>query len=130
MSVGDRMSRQATRDTSPERLLRSELHRRGLRFRLHQRPLPGLRRTADIIFTRAKVAVFVDGCFWHRCPQHATFPKTNADWWEAKLQGNVDRDADTVKRLSEEGWRVVRVWEHENPSEAAGRIEQLVRAES
>lgn len=127
MAAGDRMSRQATRNTLAERLLRTELHRRGLRYRLHQRPDPAFRRTADIVFSRAKVAVFVDGCFWHRCPDHATFPQTNDDWWEAKLQRNVDRDAETVARLSQAGWRVVRVWEHEDPVEAAEHIEQLVR---
>src|SRR5690242_18235278 len=83
------------RDTAPERELRSALHRRGLRFRVHQRPEPSLRVTADVVFRRARVAVFVDGCFWHRCPVHATKPKSNSEWWEAKLQANVDRDRRT-----------------------------------
>jgi DNA mismatch endonuclease (patch repair protein) len=68
------------------------------------------------------VAVFVDGCFWHRCPQHATLPASNADWWEAKLAANVERDRDTDQHLAEAGWRVVRVWEHEVPEKAADRV--------
>src|SRR3954464_153505 len=80
------------RNTSPELRLRSALHRRGLRFRVHERPEPDLRSTADILFRRARVAVFVDGCFWHRCPEHFVTPKANRAWWERKLEANVDRD--------------------------------------
>jgi len=102
--------------------LRSELHRLGLRFRVHRRPVPGFRATADIVFGPTKVAVFVDGCFWHRCPIHAIPPRANSEWWAAKLQANVDRDRDTDARLKEEGWLVMRVWEHESPSVAAAEI--------
>lgn len=123
-----RMSRQRSRDTSPERALRSSLHRRGLRYRLHRRPLPGLRRQADIVFGPARVAVFVDGCFWHCCPEHATSPRSNAAWWSTKLAANVARDRDTDSRLATAGWVVVRVWEHEDPAAAAARIAELVRA--
>lgn len=122
-----RMSRQRSRDTGPERALRSLLHRRGLRFRLHQRPLPGVRRQADIVFRGARVAVFVDGCFWHSCPDHATSPRANGAWWRDKLAANVSRDRDTDQRLRDAGWVVVRVWEHEDPAAAAERVGEVVR---
>jgi DNA mismatch endonuclease (patch repair protein) len=89
--------------------------------------MPPLRRYADIIFPSEKVAVFVDGCFWHSCPQHGTRPVANADFWSVKLRGNVERDADTDQRLSEGGWAVVRIWEHEDPNGAADRVESVVR---
>jgi len=122
------MSRQATRDTTPEMLLRRRLHSLGLRYRVHRQPLPGVRRTADIVFTKARVAVFVDGCFWHGCPEHATSPKTNADWWAAKLSRNVQRDAETDDLLANAGWTVVRVWEHEDPEAAAARVQEALVA--
>lgn len=121
-----RMSRQRSHDTDPERALRSRLHGLGLRYRLHQRPVAGLRRQADIVFRRARVAVFVDGCFWHRCPEHATSPKANGTWWAAKLAANVARDQDTDRRLAEAGWQVVRVWEHEDVEAAAARVAAVV----
>jgi DNA mismatch endonuclease (patch repair protein) len=117
------MSRQATRDTTPEMRLRRRLHALGLRYRVHRQPLPGFRRTADIVFTRTRVAVFVDGCFWHGCPEHATAPKTNADWWATKLARNVERDHETDAQLADAGWCVVRVWEHEDPEVAAARVQ-------
>lgn len=123
-----RMSRQRRRDTEPERLLRSLLHRMGLRFRIHRRPVPGLRREADLVFGRARVAVFVDGCFWHRCPDHGTSPKANGGWWDAKLAANAARDEDTDRKLAEAGWMVVRVWEHESPEVAAGHVADVVRS--
>ena len=123
------MSRQATRDTEPELLLRRELHARGLRYRVDA-PLPGMpRRRADILFTRAKVAVFVDGCFWHGCPAHKTAPANNAAWWTAKLTRNVERDRETDAHLDSLGWTVVRVWEHENMTQAATDIGRIVRGE-
>jgi DNA mismatch endonuclease, patch repair protein len=115
------------RDTPAELALRRELHRRGLRYSLHQKLLPGLRRETDIAFPRVRVAVFVDGCFWHACPEHGTTPKSNRGWWQAKLEANRSRDRDTDQRLRAEGWQVVRIWEHEPPVEAADRIEPLVR---
>lgn len=116
------MSRQATRNTTPELLIRRRLHALGLRYRLHARPLPGLRRTADIVFTRRRVAVFIDGCFWHGCPEHGTAPKTNAAWWAAKLTRNIERDTDTNILLAEAGWAVIRVWEHEDPEAVVIRV--------
>lgn len=124
-----RMTRTAQRDNRTERALRSILHRRGLRFRIHRRLLEGSRRTVDIAFARARVAVFIDGCFWHDCPIHGTIPTNNAAWWRAKINANVARDRDTDARLTESGWTVVRIWEHEGLSQAADRIETLVKAD-
>lgn len=121
------MQRQARRDTTAELALRRELWRRGLRYRVEAAPLPGLRRRADIVFSRAQVAVYVDGCFWHSCPEHATVPKANRHWWIAKLEANVARDRDTDARLRAAGWEVIRVWEHEAVTEATDRIEEAVR---
>ncbi len=121
-----RMSRQRRRDTAPEVALRRELHRRGLRFYVDRAPLPGVRRRADLVFPRRRVAVYVDGCFWHRCPLHATDPKNNAQWWADKLAANVQRDRDTDSGLTAAGWTVVRVWEHEDPIAAATRVEEAL----
>ena len=123
------MRRQATRDTAPEVKLRRHLHADGYRYRVHMRPLPDLRRTADIVFPRAKVAVFVDGCFWHSCPEHRTSPKTNADWWSEKLERNRERDLETNRRLQEAGWSVVRIWEHEDPRLAAERVKAVIASQ-
>jgi len=125
------MARLATAGTSRELQLRRELHRRGLRFRVDRAvPVPGLgRRRCDIVFAPRRVAVFVDGCFWHSCPVHATAPKANSGWWAAKLARNVERDRDTDAKLAEAGWAVIRVWEHEIALEAAERIEQVVRSQ-
>ncbi|MEU3412946.1 very short patch repair endonuclease [Streptomyces sp. NPDC006658] len=123
-----RMSRQKSRNTEVEMALRRALHAAGLRYRVHRKPLKGVRREADVIFGPAKVAVFVDGCFWHGCPQHATWPKTNADFWRTKIEGNRRRDMDTDERLASAGWLAVRVWEHEDPAEAAARVVAFVRA--
>ncbi len=120
------MKSQRQRDTSAELAVRSRLHRDGLRFRVHY-PVPQLRRTADIAFPRLRIAVFVDGCFWHGCPQHGTWPKENADWWREKIETNQRRDADTDRKLAEAGWQVVRVWEHKQPDAAARIIEATVR---
>ncbi|MBF4997912.1 very short patch repair endonuclease [Nocardia sp. BSTN01] len=121
-----RMARQRRTGTAPETALRGELHRRGLRYFVDRAPLPGLRRRADLVFPRRKVAVYVDGCFWHRCPEHATYPKNNAEWWAEKLAGNVARDRDTDARLTAAGWLVVRVWEHENSVAAADRVQSAL----
>lgn len=114
--------------TSPERLLGSALHARGLRYR-KDRPLAlqGRRVRPDLVFGSARVAVFVDGCFWHRCPVHATYPVSNAEYWRAKLERNVQRDHEDEAALNAGGWTVIRVWEHEDPDDAALRIEAAVR---
>jgi DNA mismatch endonuclease, patch repair protein len=118
---------QATRqrDTDCELALRSALFRLGLRYRTNFR-IPGTRRLADVVFVMAKVAVFVDGCFWHGCPKHGTWPRANAEWWRAKIDGNVARDRNTDALLRSSGWRVVRVWEHQDPNSAATRIAGII----
>jgi DNA mismatch endonuclease, patch repair protein len=116
-------------DTTPERLLRSALHARGLRYRKDRRiEAAGRRVRPDLVFGPARVAVFVDGCFWHRCPIHATHPAANAAYWQAKFDRNVERDRADDAALKEAGWTVVRVWEHEDPAEAAQRIAAAVRS--
>lgn len=117
-----RLSKQRRRDTKPEVALRRELHRRGLRYFVDRAPFKGLRRRADLVFPRRKVAVYVDGCFWHSCPEHATKPRNNAQWWADKLAANVARDRNTDERLEAEGWSVVRVWEHEPVADAADKV--------
>ncbi|WP_425568892.1 very short patch repair endonuclease [Pseudonocardia xishanensis] len=115
------------RDTKPELALRSAVHALGLRYRVDARPLKGVRRTADLLFTRARVAVFLDGCFWHGCPEHHTVAKTNGDFWAQKVSDNRRRDRDTDAKLAEAGWRSLRIWEHEDPAEAARRVREAVR---
>ena len=124
------MQANRSRDTKPELEVRRALHRLGLRYRVAIAPEPGLRRRADIVFTRARVAVFIDGCFWHGCPEHASWPKSNAQFWRDKIEANRARDADTDRRLSALGWRAIRVWAHERTGEAAERIENVVRGGS
>lgn len=125
-AVQRRMKSQRRRDTEPEIRLRSELWRRGLRFRVDHKVV-GPRRRVDIAFTRAMVAVFVDGCFWHQCPEHGTMPRANHDWWVEKFAANKSRDVATDQELRASGWEVIRVWEHEDPSIAADAIELAVR---
>lgn len=120
------MSKQATKGTGPELALRRELHRRGFRFRVQYRPLPGVRATADVVFTRARVAVFVDGCFWHRCPDHGTRPRANAGWWATKLDTNVSRDHRINEQLQSHGWTVARIWEHVPAAEGADQVAAAV----
>ncbi|MER7827554.1 very short patch repair endonuclease [Streptomyces sp. NPDC096097] len=121
-SVSARMSRQARRNTTPELAVRRLLHAAGLRYRL-QVKVPGMpRRTIDIAFPGAKVAVFLDGCFWHGCPEHATQPKSNAQWWREKLDKNMARDRETSELLAAAGWTVLRFWEHETPESVAARV--------
>lgn len=121
-----RMRRVRRKDTAAELAVRSELHARGLRYFVDRAVLPGRRRRADVVFPRAKVAVFVDGCFWHSCPQHATAPRSNAQWWVDKLRANVERDRRTDADLRAAGWTVIRIWEHESPSSAADRVESAL----
>ncbi|MGQ0846836.1 MAG: very short patch repair endonuclease [Sporichthyaceae bacterium] len=128
-SVSRRMQNTPTRDTPCELKLRKLLHRAGLRYRVDYRPIKEVRRKADVVFTKAKVAVFVDGCFWHNCPTHGTWPKANAEWWREKLEGNTARDRNTDERLAEAGWTVVRIWEHEVPEEAATKVIEALSAE-
>jgi DNA mismatch endonuclease (patch repair protein) len=114
-------------NTQPEIRVRSALHARGLRFR---KDLPielgGFRVRPDIVFSRHRVAVFVDGCFWHRCPEHAVLPKANRDYWEPKLSRNVERDREADRALLRGGWRVLRIWEHVPPEQAVAQIERAL----
>lgn len=116
------------RDTKPEVEVRRLLHAAGLRYRVD---FPALasdrRRRADIVFTSRRIAVFIDGCFWHGCPQHFVAPKANSDYWGPKIARNRERDIDTTERLEADGWLVLRFWEHEAPSDVAARIEAVVR---
>jgi DNA mismatch endonuclease, patch repair protein len=116
-----------SRDTSPEIAVRRLLHAAGLRYRVDYRPEPSLRRTADIVFTKQRVAIFIDGCYWHACAQHGTAARSNATYWSEKLQRNVARDADTTARLEAAGWTVLRFWEHEDPIEVASEVTVAVR---
>jgi DNA mismatch endonuclease (patch repair protein) len=115
------------RESQLEQSLRSELFRRGLRFRKHLAVVSGLRCKPDIVFTRAKVAVFVDGCFWHACPEHGTLPQANAEWWAEKLRANVARDQLYDSTLQKAGWTVLRFWEHQAVVDMANEIERTVR---
>jgi DNA mismatch endonuclease (patch repair protein) len=113
------MQANRSKNTVPELALRRELHRMGLRYRIDARPIPALPRRADIVFRGSKVAVFVDGRFWHRCPEHGTLPKSNVAFWETKLTRNVERDRESDEALILAGWLVVRVWEHDISAQAA-----------
>lgn len=124
--VSLRMKKIRQRDTSAELALRSELHARGLRYRIQVPVLSKPRRVADVAFKGLRVAVLVDGCFWHGCPQHATWPKQNAEFWRAKIHANQQRDRDTDDRLRGEGWAVVRAWAHESPERVAAKVASIV----
>lgn len=126
--VAARMSRQAARDTGAAIAVRRLLHASGLRFRV-QYPVPGVaRRTIDIAFPSRRIAVFLDGCFWHGCPEHATHPRANAEWWRAKLERNIARDAETNTSLESAGWTVLHFWEHEAPQKVAEQVIQALDA--
>jgi len=115
-------------NTTPELRVRSELHRRGLRFRKHlQTDVGGRRVVADIVFPRHRLAVFVDGCFWHMCPEHGTVPRSNSWYWTPKLRRNAERDGEVDELLRGAGWRVLRVWEHMGAPGAADEIEDALR---
>jgi DNA mismatch endonuclease (patch repair protein) len=128
-SAGNRRSMLGNRgrDTRPELALRSLVHAAGLRYRVAAKPLPGMRRTADLLFRPTRVAVFVDGCFWHGCPEHFVPPKTNPEYWNEKIGRNMRRDRDTDTRLAEEGWLVLRFWEHQPADGCAMEVVAAVR---
>ncbi len=129
-AVSARMRKQRRSDTVPELALRRLLHARGYRCRLVW-PVPGRsRRSIDIAFPGRRIAVFVDGCFWHSCPEHATRPRANSAWWSRKLERNVQRDRETDSLLTAEGWIVVRIWEHERPQDALARVQDALHARS
>jgi len=123
-ALSKKMSTLARRDTKPELALRRELHRRGMRFRVQVKVPGNNRRTIDIAFTRVRLAVYVDGCFWHGCPEHHNAPKSNSEWWRWKVERNQERDRDTDRELRAAGWEVVRIWEHEAVLDAADSVER------
>ncbi|MDX3662879.1 very short patch repair endonuclease [Streptomyces sp. ID05-26A] len=131
-NAGVRRSMQSNkgRDTKPELAIRKLLHARGLRYRVSYRPLPRVRRTADIVFTRLKVAVFVDGCFWHGCEDHHTVAATNAAYWAEKVRRNRERDQETDRLLRDAGWLPIRIWEHQDPVTAVDDISAVVALSS
>jgi DNA mismatch endonuclease (patch repair protein) len=118
------------RDTRPELAVRSIVHSMGLRFRVDAQPLPDVRRRADMVFRGARVAVFVNGCFWHGCRSHGSWPKANSAWWRQKLERNIERDQETDDALRMAGWFALRVWEHDDPLVAAETVAALVKERS
>lgn len=115
-----------SRDTRPELAVRRAVHALGLRYRVAARPVQGVRRSADLVFRPTRVAVFVDGCFWHGCRDHFDPPRTNADYWAAKIGRNRDRDIETDAILAGEGWLVIRIWEHDDPRIGAARVRAVI----
>lgn len=122
--VSTQMSRMPRSGSGPELRLRRALFTAGLRFHVQRKDLPG---RPDIVLTRARIAIFVDGCFWHACPEHGTYPKNNAEWWREKLAANLERDRCKDELLRDAGWLPVHVWEHEDPQSAATRVVDLWR---
>lgn len=117
-----------SRDTKPELAVRRACHALGLRYRVDTRPLEALRRRADLVFPTERVAVFVDGCYWHGCPDHYVASKSNVTYWADKIQSNKRRDSATDEALRDAGWVSLRIWQHENPDSAAARVATIVRA--
>lgn len=126
-AVRNSMQGNKSKDTKPELVVRRYLHGTGLRYRVHARPIKDWNRRADIVFPRIKVAVFVNGCYWHGCPKHYKVPKTNASYWLPKIQRNVERDAETYKRLKSQGWLIFPIWEHEDLEKKARQIALRIR---
>jgi DNA mismatch endonuclease (patch repair protein) len=122
-----RMKAAKPRDTAPEKAIRSALHRMGLRYSIDAKPVKELNRRADILFRSLKIAIFIDGCFWHGCPIHGTQAKANAEFWYTKINRNQERDVHTTEYLEKAGWKVIRVWEHEDPLVASKKIYDIVR---
>ncbi|MGH3452764.1 MAG: very short patch repair endonuclease [Nocardioidaceae bacterium] len=116
-----------SRDTSPELAVRRLVHAAGLRYLVDARPLPELNRRADLVFRGPRIAVLIDGCFWHGCPEHHTVAQRNAEFWATKVAGNIARDRDTDERLSAAGWTVLRFWEHQPPGQVAAIIAAAIQ---
>lgn len=127
-SISRAMRGNKGRDTKPELAVRRLVHASGLRYRVSARPVPELRRTADLVFMRARVAVFIDGCFWHGCQLHFRAPKSNTNFWSEKINRNMVRDAETVVELEKHGWTALRFWEHARPEDVASDIRRIVLA--
>lgn len=125
--VAARMRSTRGRDTEPELQVRKILHARGWRYRVNSRPEPDIRRTGDLVFTRRRIVVLIDGCFWHGCQTHFVLPKTRTEWWAAKIAANRRRDAETTQLWSDRGWLVLRFWEHQPSAEVAAQIEAALK---
>lgn len=123
-AVSQQMRRMPRAGTGPELVLRKELHRRGLRFRIHPPRMPG---RPDIVMSGARLAIFVDGCFWHACREHGTLPKNNREWWQDKLRRNSERDREKDAALEAQGWAVIHIWEHTPTADAADTVESMWR---
>jgi DNA mismatch endonuclease, patch repair protein len=125
------MQQNTGRETNLEKLFRSELHKIGLRFRKDARPESSLRITADIVFSRRKICIFIDGCFWHGCPLHFKLPRNHSDWWLEKIEDNKTRDERQTRKLQERGWTVLRYWEHEILSDdfpqICSNVQQIIK---
>jgi DNA mismatch endonuclease, patch repair protein len=127
-AVSARMKANRKVDSRPEKSLRARLHRDGYRFRKNYRvDLQGFECTPDIVFTAKKLAIFVDGCFWHACPEHGTQPVANSQYWLPKLERNKERDREVEAALAQAGWRVLRIWEHVPVDEAAARVAEALK---
>lgn len=126
--VSRRMQANRRTETKPEIAVRSALHALGLRFRKdHPIRLPDRTVRPDIVFTRQRLAVFIDGCFWHRCPIHGNVPRANNDYWAPKLDRNVARDRAVDRALGDAGWQVLRAWEHEEPAAVARTAKRILQ---
>jgi DNA mismatch endonuclease (patch repair protein) len=126
-AVRTRMRAVSSASTAPELRLRKALHRLGYRYRVNARPVESIRCKADIVFSRRRVCVFVDGCFWHGCPDHFEIPRVNSAWWSEKVEDNRARDRTKTGMLESEGWTVVRLWEHEVTTDLKGCVEKFRR---
>ena len=122
------MQTTAQKRTGPELALRSALDRSGLEYETDQRAIPSLRSRPDILFSGSRLAIFVDGCFWHGCPIHGTTPKNNAEWWREKLATNRRRDQQVDVALQDHGWQVLRFWEHDDPMTSAATVLEFIAA--
>ena len=129
-SVRRRMRNTPRRDTPFELAVRRRVHARGLRYRVDRTVAAGSRVRPDLSFAGPRIAVFLDGCFWHSCPEHRTTPRTNRAWWTRKLDANRERDRRRRRELEAAGWTVLRFWEHEDPGAVAAEIEHAVRAQA
>jgi len=127
IAARNRMKAAKPRNTAAEEDLRRELRKLKLSFRNNKKLIPDVNRTVDIVFTKFKVAVLVDGCFWHGCPKHRTWPKENAEFWKKKIETNIERDKNTNTLLRKNGWEVIRIWEHESPEKAAQKISKTIQ---
>lgn len=122
-----RMEAAKPKNTLPEIKLQTALAELGINFETDVKPIEDLHRRADVLIREGKIAIFVDGCFWHGCPIHGTQAKANAEFWADKIKRNQERDLDTNEHLEAAGWTVIRIWEHEDPNDAAKQIADIIK---